>query len=111
MPWNGELTPGAGTIAAAIERASGCSPVVIGKPSPIIMQYAIARLGLPAEDIWAVGDNLNTDIRGGRDSGRRTALVLTGLADASNVEEQIAAADVQPDLICADLRELAGRIG
>ncbi|UUZ89771.1 HAD hydrolase-like protein [Paenibacillus sp. P25] len=69
LPWNGELTPGAGTIAAAIERASGCSPVVIGKPSPIIMQYAIARLGLPAEDIWAVGDNLNTDIRGGRDSG------------------------------------------
>ncbi len=78
LPWNGELSPGAGSISASIERASETAPVIIGKPSPIIMRYATARLGLAPEEIWAVGDNINTDIRGGAEAKCRTALVLTG---------------------------------
>ncbi|MBP1156718.1 MULTISPECIES: HAD-IIA family hydrolase [unclassified Paenibacillus] len=111
LPWNGELTPGAGSIAASIERASEKPPVIIGKPSPIIMRYAVAKLGLPPQEIWAVGDNMNTDIRGGADANCRTALVLTGLANESNVEEQIAKAGVRPELVCRHLMELAERLG
>lgn len=112
LPWNGELTPGAGSIAAAIERSSEQTPTLIGKPSPIIMRYAMDKLGLTAEDeVWAVGDNLGTDIRGGRDAGCRTALVLTGLATADNVQAQIERTGVTPDLVCGDLMELAQRIG
>ncbi|CAG7617377.1 Acid sugar phosphatase [Paenibacillus solanacearum] len=111
LPWNGELTPGAGSIASSIERASETAPVVIGKPSPIIMRYAVAKLGLPPEDIWAVGDNLNTDIRGGVDAGCRSALVLTGLADEHNYKAQIAATGVTPELVCRHLMELADHIG
>ncbi|AFC32902.1 HAD superfamily hydrolase-like protein [Paenibacillus mucilaginosus 3016] len=111
LPWNGELTPGAGSIGAAIERSSETAPVVIGKPSPVIMRYAVERLGLPPEEIWAVGDNLGTDIRGGADAGCRTALVLTGLATEENVSEQIARIGVQPKLVCRHLMELAERIG
>ncbi|TBL81831.1 HAD-IIA family hydrolase [Paenibacillus thalictri] len=103
LPWNGELTPGAGSIAASIQASSQAEPVVIGKPSPVIMNLAIARLGLPAERIWAVGDNMLTDIRGGAAAGCRTALVLTGLATKENAAAQIAAAGVQPDVICDDL--------
>ncbi|TVY09016.1 HAD-IIA family hydrolase [Paenibacillus cremeus] len=111
LPWNGELTPGAGSIAASIERSSETAPVVIGKPSPIIMRFAIAKLGLAASDIWAVGDNLNTDIRGGVDAGCRSALVLTGLADESNYAEQIERTGVQPEVVCKHLMELAAHIG
>ncbi|ALS23435.1 HAD-IIA family hydrolase [Paenibacillus naphthalenovorans] len=111
LPWNGELSPGAGSISASIERASETAPVIIGKPSPIIMRYATARLGLAPEEIWAVGDNINTDIRGGAEAKCRTALVLTGLANESNVEEQIARAGVRPELVCLHLMELAGQIG
>lgn len=111
LPWNGELTPGAGSIAASIERASECTPVIIGKPSPIIMKYAVEKLGLDAADIWAVGDNLATDIKGGRDAGCRTALVLTGLANATNVQEQIARTGVEPELIAEHLMALAGKLG
>ncbi|MDQ1912168.1 HAD-IIA family hydrolase [Paenibacillus sp. GD4] len=110
LPWNGELTPGAGSIGAAIERSSEVAPVVIGKPSPIIMRYAVAKLGLAPQEIWAVGDNLGTDIRGGRDAGCRTALVLTGLVNEENAEAWLQRSGVTPELICRDLKELAARL-
>ncbi len=110
LPSDGGLMPGAGTLAAAITAATGVQPVIIGKPSPIIMAYAIERLGLPAADVWVIGDNAATDIRGGLEAGCRTALVLTGVATSANVQDQLAAAGVTPDLIAADLRELLTRI-
>ncbi|GGA08998.1 haloacid dehalogenase [Paenibacillus marchantiophytorum] len=104
LPSDGGLMPGAGSLAAAITAASGVEPVVIGKPSPIIMAYAIERLGLPAADVWVIGDNVHTDIRGGAVSGCRTALVLTGVATPDNVQEQLASAGLTPDLVCTDLQ-------
>ncbi|RTE02227.1 TIGR01457 family HAD-type hydrolase [Paenibacillus whitsoniae] len=103
LPSDGGLMPGAGTLAAAITAASGVEPVVIGKPSPIIMAYAIERLGLPAADVWVIGDNVHTDIRGGAVAGCLTALVLTGVATPDNVEAQLASAGVTPDRVCRDL--------
>ena len=68
------------------------------------MAYAIERLGLPAADVWVIGDNVHTDIRGGMLAGCRTALVLTGVATADNVQEQLASAGLTPDLVCDDLQ-------
>jgi len=107
LPWNNELQPGAGSIGAAIERASGTGPVVIGKPSPIIMNYAIRRLGLPREQIWVVGDNLLTDIRGGIAAQCRTALVLTGLVSRDTLREHLQRTSVEPELVCDSLSDLA----
>lgn len=106
LPSDRELLPGAGSIAASIERAAGVQPVIIGKPSPIIMQFAIDRLGTPAHHTWVVGDNLVTDIAGGVKAGCRTALVLTGVATSANWREQAAAAQVMPDLVCKNLSEI-----
>lgn len=107
LPSSGRPHPGSGSLAAAIETASQVKPIVIGKPSSIIMNYAIERLGLPAADIWVVGDNIRTDIGGGKLVGCPTALVLTGIATAENVQQQITATQIQPDMLCADLKELA----
>jgi 4-nitrophenyl phosphatase len=71
------------------------------------MDYALERMGLPAADVWVIGDNILTDIGGGKLIGCRTALVLTGLATAENVQQQIEASLIQPDLICLHLKELA----
>ncbi|MEK8127778.1 HAD-IIA family hydrolase [Paenibacillus filicis] len=107
LPWNGELTPGAGSIGAAIERASSVKPIVIGKPSQIIMQAAVDKLGLPVSEIWTVGDNLSTDIQGGISIGSKTALMLTGLiTDPAAAEEQIGRLGIRPDRICMHLQEL-----
>ncbi|MFC0211253.1 HAD-IIA family hydrolase [Paenibacillus chartarius] len=111
LPKDGMLTPGAGSLGAALEAASGVSPVVIGKPSPILLGYAVDKLGLAPDDVWVVGDNAATDIAGGFRSGYRTALVLTGLATRDNYREQLAAAGVSADVVADDLAELARLLG
>jgi 4-nitrophenyl phosphatase len=107
LPTDSGWSPGAGSIAAALQTASGVEPVIIGKPSPIIMGYAAERLGLPPADIWVVGDNAATDIAGGVRAGCRTALVLTGLATRSDFGEQLARAGVSADLVADDLGHLS----
>lgn len=106
LPTEKGMTPGAGSLGAAIQAASRKEPVVIGKPSSIIMNYAIEKMGLPAEEIWVIGDNLRTDIGGGVAAGCKTALMLSGLVTAHNLEEQIAAHGVRPTTVCGNLMEL-----
>ncbi|QGQ94867.1 HAD-IIA family hydrolase [Paenibacillus psychroresistens] len=110
LPSSGRPHPGSGSLAAAIATASQVQPIVIGKPSSIIMNYAIERLGLPAADIWVVGDNVHTDINGGKLVGCPTALVLTGLATLHNVQQQIDSSQIQPDLVCTNLKMLAEKL-
>jgi 4-nitrophenyl phosphatase len=106
LPSDHELIPGAGSISASIAAASGVQPIVIGKPSAIMMDFAVQRMGIPSNQVWVVGDNASTDIGGGHAAGCRTALVLTGLATPNNVQEQIRLAGVSPDKICSDLTQL-----
>lgn len=102
---DGEI-PGAGSIAAAIQIASQVQPIVVGKPSPIIMNYAVQKLGLPPETVWVVGDNPVTDIGAGQAVGCKTALVLTGLATKETVMKQVERTGIRPDLVCEHLMDL-----
>ncbi len=111
FPSEDTLHPGAGTIAASIQYATQVEPVMIGKPSPIMITCAIRHLGVPRQDVWMIGDNLATDIQGGAGVGCKTALVLTGLATKENVQDQINETSIHPDLICRNLREFAIAIG
>ena len=106
VPANGGAMPGAGAIAASIRTASGMEPVIIGKPSPIMINYAVQQLRLPLEEIWVVGDNLDTDISGGHAAGCRTALVLTGVSKANDLKRWMEMKGTAPDLVSANLREL-----
>lgn len=107
LPSDTGLTPGAGSLGAAIEAASGVKPVVIGKPSSILMKYATDRLGLSPSETAVVGDNMRTDIAAGAHAGCRTVLVMTGITTHDNMEAHITAAGVHPDYICQDLSEAA----
>ncbi|WP_010271145.1 HAD-IIA family hydrolase [Paenibacillus senegalensis] len=106
LPGDGGLLPGAGSVAASLKTASGTEPVVIGKPSPIILNLAVEKLGLPRNDIWVVGDNIETDIAGGVAARCRTALVLTGITRAEQAGELLQQANLKSDLICRDLPDL-----
>jgi len=103
LPTEMGLTPGSGSLSAAIRAASGQEPVWIGKPSPIIMNYAVERIGLPREEIWVVGDNLRTDMAGGLAAGCRTAWVQTGVAQGADPEEQMRLTGIRPELILRHL--------
>ncbi|MFD1990126.1 TIGR01457 family HAD-type hydrolase [Paenibacillus nicotianae] len=106
LPSHDGLLPGAGTIGASIVAATGIEPVVIGKPSAILMEYALERLGLPAKDAIVVGDNLLTDIAAGAAAGCVTVLVLSGITTTDNISTHEAKAGVKADIICQDLAEV-----
>jgi NagD protein len=79
------IVPGAGALAALIEKASGRSPFFIGKPNPLMMRSALNYLGIHSEDTVMVGDRMDTDIVAGVTPGMETALVLTGVTRREDV--------------------------
>lgn len=111
LPSDDGVMPGAGTIGAAIEAASGMPPVVIGKPETHLVTYASSLLGIKPEEAVMVGDNMRTDIAAGANAGCRTILVLTGLTTRENLEHYRELTGVKPDEICADLAELMTLLG
>lgn len=96
------LNPGTGSIVAAVEAASGVTPLVIGKPEKLIMEMALARLGLAAGDVIAVGDNVMTDIPAGAAAGMRTVLLLTGVSQRHEAD----AGPFRPDWVLDGFAEL-----
>jgi len=106
LPSDDGLTPGAGTLGAAIEAATDVRPTVIGKPSSIIMKSAIQRLNLNPEEVAVIGDNMRTDIGAGAAAGCETLLVLTGVTTRDNMDSHINAAKVRPDHVFEDLNNL-----
>lgn len=78
IPTERGLLPGAGSVVAFVETATQTKPVVIGKPNAVMMDLAVAELGLPKEDVIMVGDNYETDIQAGLQNGVDTLLVLSG---------------------------------
>ena len=91
----GELPDCAGIIAALEAVTLKKVEVIVGKPSPITVEVALEVMGLEAEDCLLIGDRLETDIRMGKESGMKTALVLTGVTDRKTLE----ASPVRPDYV------------
>lgn len=89
------IAPGAGSLLAALQAASGVEPIVIGKPHAPMFEAALELLGSEAAQTLMVGDRMNTDILGAARVGMRTALVMTGIA----THDELAASQLQPDLV------------
>jgi len=72
--------PACGALAAPIERITGKKPFYVGKPNAIMMRAALRHLKVHSEEAWMLGDNMDTDIIAGIQSGMRTILILTGVS-------------------------------
>lgn len=108
LPIEDGWQPGAGSILAGIERSTHVSPIVVGKPEPLMMLKGVERLGHEPGEVVMIGDRLDTDIAAAHRAGLMTALVLTGVATRAD----LASADVLPDYVFADLPALLqGLIG
>lgn len=110
LPSDEGLIPGAGSISASIRAATGVEPIMIGKPSDVIMKFAIKRLGLRNEEVAVIGDNMLTDISAGVHAGSGSILTLTGVTTSENLQGFIATAGIEPDMICKDLEEVRNLI-
>jgi 4-nitrophenyl phosphatase len=96
------VVPGAGAILAAITTTTSVEPLIIGKPNRVIMDHALERMGLPAAEVVALGDNLETDIPAGHRAGMRTVLMLTGVS----TRDEARTAAIQPTWIAEDFADL-----
>jgi len=107
--WDGGsgLQLDAGPFVAALEYATGCEAVVVGKPSPAFFDTAALALDVPVSRLAVVGDGIATDVAGGQAAGCRTIAVRTGTFR----EDQLAELGRPPDAVInsiADLPELMG---
>jgi len=99
------LRPGAGSCVAAIEATTGMTPLVIGKPGPLLMEEAARTVGRDAREAVVIGDGLLTDLAAARAVGARCVLMLTGVTTPA--EADALAADQRPLAVAADASELA----
>jgi NagD protein len=99
---DGEIPDCAGMTAAVEAVTAARVEIVVGKPSPIILDVALARLGVPAAESVIVGDRIETDIVMGKQRGLATVLVLSGVTRADDPR----VAEIAPDLVLPSIREL-----
>ena len=93
LPSEKGFIPGSGSITAFLKMSTQQDPIVMGKPSSIIMESALNYLNqqypeqhFTKEDIAMVGDNYNTDIQAGIQYGMDTLMVLTGFSTREDLE-------------------------
>lgn len=94
--------PGNGSLAAAVQTATGVQPAAAGKPDPAMHRESVLRSG--ARTPLVVGDRLDTDIEGATRVGCDSLLVLTGVTTA--VDLLAAPPGLRPTYVSAGLAGL-----
>lgn len=81
------IYPACGAIIAPIEIATGKKAYFCGKPNPLMMRTGIKLLGCHSSEAVVIGDNMETDIIAGTESGIDTVMVLTGVSTRETVKD------------------------
>jgi ribonucleotide monophosphatase NagD (HAD superfamily) len=85
-----DIHRGNGAVVCAVEAASGRSAINVGKPSLTLSSWIMEEYKLMPEETMMVGDRLDTDVKFGNTGGMKiSALVLTGCATATEIEESL----------------------
>ena len=79
--------PDCGSVCICIKNATGREPVVIGKPSPLMPQLAMEKLGVTPAQTTVIGDRIYTDVKSGLNAGANTILVLSGESTLQTLAE------------------------
>lgn len=94
--------PDCGSVCGMIYNATGKRPVVIGKPSPLMPQLAMERLGCTKEETCVVGDRIYTDVKSGLNAGCIGILVMSG----ETTPQILAQSPDRPHLVLESGREI-----
>ncbi|TNM50279.1 HAD-IIA family hydrolase [Nocardioides albidus] len=99
IPTTYGVAPGHGVLVEMLERFTGITPQVAGKPARPLLDETIRRVG--GRRPLMVGDRLDTDIEGARNAEVDSLLVLTGV---TGLAELVAARPQErPTYLAADL--------
>ena len=94
--------PDCGSVCQMLQNVSGRLPVVIGKPSALMPQLAMEKLGVSKEEACVVGDRIYTDVKSGLNAGIAGVLVLSG----ETTQEILDASEDKPHLVLKDAGEI-----
>lgn len=97
--------PGAGSLLAAIQAATGVEPTIIGKPNRHMFDIALAKMESQPAQTAMLGDRLETDILGGQRAGLKTILLESGIDRRETIPQK----EIYPDAVFPGLPELAAR--
>jgi HAD superfamily hydrolase (TIGR01458 family) len=92
-----------GAFIVGLEAAARIEIPVVGKPSPDFFLAALVELGVEATETVIVGDDIDSDVRGGQAVGMTGVLVKTGKYLASDLETE----GQSPDYVIDDIRHLS----
>jgi len=91
-----------GSMCKALEGATGRKPdIVIGKPSPLMLNGLCETRGLRCDEVAVCGDRIYTDVASARNAGCLGVLVLSG----ETTRETAMSSDPIPDIVAANVLE------
>ena len=94
--------PDCGSVCGMIYNATGKRPVVIGKPSSLMPELAMDKLGVSKEETCVVGDRIYTDVKSGLNAGCVGILVMSG----ETTPEILAQSPDKPHLVLESAAEI-----
>ncbi|WP_017186151.1 HAD-IIA family hydrolase [Alkalibacillus haloalkaliphilus] len=98
----GDVPDNAGMIGALESVTGKPIDVQVGKPSIHTINSAMDLLGLNVDECLMVGDRIETDIKMGIDAGMKTALVLSGVSQRSDLDQ----VEYSPDYVIDTVSDL-----
>jgi HAD superfamily hydrolase (TIGR01458 family) len=98
----GGLSLSAGPFVHALEFATGITATIVGKPSKKFFELALRDMGLRADQVAMIGDDILTDIGGARIMGMQGILVRTGKYRKDAVETAV----LKPDYVIDSIARL-----
>lgn len=98
----GGLSLSAGPFVQALEFATGKTATVVGKPSKTFFELALRDMGLRADQVAMIGDDILTDIGGAHTMGMQGILVRTGKYRKDAMDNAV----IKPDFVIDSIAQL-----
>jgi glycerol-1-phosphatase len=104
LPTARGMAPGNGALVAAVRQAVNVDPAVVGKPHTPLYELSVSVLGTSIDHTLAIGDRLDTDIKGATAAGMDSLFVFGGVHRWADVVGAEPAS--RPRYVATDLRSL-----
>lgn len=97
--------PDCGSMCFMIEKATGKTPIFIGKPEPLMIIELMKKYNCTKGETVVFGDRLYTDIASGLNAGVDTVCVLSGEVTLKDVQES----EIKPTFVLNSVADLLNK--
>ncbi len=102
----GKSMPDCGSMISLLETSTGKSPLVVGKPNTLMVDYVSDNLGVKKDRMAMVGDRIYTDIKMAIDADITSILVLSG----ESTRETVAESPNEPDYVFQSIADIKAKL-